>query len=116
MPPKKSAAAAPKKAPSSSAHTSYQAMISDAITALKERSGSSRQAIKKYVMANNKIGDITDNQFNQHINRAIQQGVAKGIFDQPKGERLHLVERPAHPASFPRHWTRADPNKVPLAP
>lgn len=46
----------------------------------------SRQAIKKYVKANNKIGDITPAQFNSHINRAIQQGVEKGHFDQPKGE------------------------------
>lgn len=46
----------------------------------------SRQAIKKYVKANNKIGDITDAQFNSHVNRAIQQGVEKGHFDQPKGE------------------------------
>ena len=35
----------------------YAEMITAAIVALKERNGSSRQAIEKYVKANYKVGD-----------------------------------------------------------
>merc|ERR1712008_616183 len=38
-------------------HAPYAVMIAGAIKALKERGGSSRQAILKYVLANNKIAD-----------------------------------------------------------
>ena len=47
---KKPAAAKPLHAP-------YAVMIAGAIKALKERGGSSRQAIMKYILANNKIAD-----------------------------------------------------------
>merc|ERR1712210_396385 len=39
------------------AHPPFASMIATAIKALKERNGSSRQAILKYIVANNKIGD-----------------------------------------------------------
>merc|ERR1712244_178063 len=48
-----SAAAAPKKAPA--AHPPYASMITAAIKALGDKKGSSRQAILKYVVANNKV-------------------------------------------------------------
>ena len=58
------AAAAPaKKAPKAKkpavkpAHPPYQVMIADAIKALKEKGGSSRKAILKHIVANNKIAD-----------------------------------------------------------
>ncbi|KAF2007738.1 hypothetical protein P154DRAFT_516552 [Amniculicola lignicola CBS 123094] len=86
MPPKKSAAAAPKKAAAAApAHASYQDMIKDAIVNLKERNGSSRQAIQKYIKANNKLGDVTDVMFKSHVNRAIQSGEKSGVFTRPKG-------------------------------
>merc|ERR1712105_159939 len=59
-------AAAPakaKKAPKAKkpavkpAHPPFAAMIAAAIGALKERGGSSRPAILKYILANNKIAD-----------------------------------------------------------
>ncbi|TVY24655.1 Histone H1 [Lachnellula hyalina] len=59
-------------------------MITDAIVNLKDRNGSSRIALKKYVKANNKIkadGAMFDSQFN----RALKSGVDKGVFAQPKG-------------------------------
>merc|ERR1712210_291453 len=57
-----SAAAAPKvkkatKPKVPAAHPPFASMIATAIKALKERNGSSRQAILKYIVANNKIGD-----------------------------------------------------------
>merc|ERR1711997_239919 len=44
-----------KKVAKPSAHPPFKAMILAAIKALKERGGSSRQAILKYVVANNKV-------------------------------------------------------------
>lgn len=47
---------------------------------------SSRQAIKKYVRANNTLGDISDNTFNTRINKAIENGEKSGDFERPKGK------------------------------
>ena len=43
------------KSKTPAAHPPYAVMIAAAIKALKERNGSSRQAILKYVVANNKV-------------------------------------------------------------
>merc|ERR1711974_597020 len=48
-------AAPAKKVAKPAAHPPFKAMILTAINALKERGGSSRQAILKYVVANNKV-------------------------------------------------------------
>lgn len=70
--------AAPKKP---AEHPKYIDMISAAIAALKERNGSSRQAIVKYVRANYKVGDGAET----HIKMALKRGVAGGVLAQPKG-------------------------------
>ena len=54
-PAKKAVKAKKPKAPA--AHPPYANMIAAAIKALKDRNGSSRQAILKYVMANYKVGN-----------------------------------------------------------
>ena len=56
-------------------------MITAAITTLKERTGSSRQAIVKYIKANYKVGDNAD----VHVKLALKRGVASGALSQPKG-------------------------------
>jgi len=71
-------AAAPKKP---AEHPKYIEMIEAAIAALKERTGSSRQAIVKYIKANYKVGDNAD----VHIKMALKRGVASGALSQPKG-------------------------------
>ncbi|KAF2211936.1 hypothetical protein CERZMDRAFT_106238 [Cercospora zeae-maydis SCOH1-5] len=84
MPPK----AAPKKAskPAAAAtHGSYQDMIKEAVVSLKERNGSSRQAIKKYVLANNNLAGTSDAVFTAQFNRALQKGSENGVFARPKG-------------------------------
>ncbi len=57
----KTAAAAGAKKPKSGAtpaeHPLYATMVMDAIKAVKERSGASRQAITKFVLANYTVGD-----------------------------------------------------------
>ncbi|KAI1112510.1 hypothetical protein F5Y14DRAFT_421341 [Nemania sp. NC0429] len=89
MAPKKAEGAAATGAASTapkakSTHASYQDMITDAIIALKDRTGSSRQSLKKYVKANNTI-TASDNMFDSLFNKALKSGVDKGIFEQPKG-------------------------------
>jgi len=76
--PKPAKKSAPKKPAD---HPKYIEMIVAAITSLKERSGSSRQAIVKYIKANYKVGDNAD----VHIKMALKRGVASGTLLQPKG-------------------------------
>ena len=75
--PVKKAAAA--KAPAT--HPKYSDMISAAIGALKERTGSSRQAILKYIQANYKVGESAAS----HLKLALKRGVASKVLVQPKG-------------------------------
>ena len=70
--------AAPKKPAD---HPKYSDMIAAAIAALKERSGSSRQAIIKYISANYKVGDSAGT----HVKLALKRGVASGALKQVKG-------------------------------
>ena len=70
--------AAPKKP---AEHPKYIDMITAAIVALKERNGSSRQAILKYINANYKVGDNAT----VHVKMALKRGVASGALSQPKG-------------------------------
>lgn len=75
---------APKKkavAKKPAEHPKYIEMIVAAITALKERTGSSRQAIEKYIKANYKVGDSCGT----HLKMALKRGVAGGVLSQPKG-------------------------------
>ncbi|EFR02614.1 histone H1 [Nannizzia gypsea CBS 118893] len=83
MPAKKAAGAASGK--SSATHASYKDMIKDAIINLKERNGSSRQALKKYVQNNNTINITSQATFDAQFNRALKAAVEKGEFTQPKG-------------------------------
>ncbi|XP_062590400.1 histone H1-delta-like [Saccostrea cucullata] len=66
------------------AHPKYIDMISAAVSALKERGGSSRQAILKYIMANYKVGNDA-NFVNAHLKMALKNGVKKGALKQAKG-------------------------------
>ena len=70
------------KAPA--AHPKYVDMIRAALESLKERGGSSRQAILKYIMANFKVGNEV-NSINAHLKLALKSGVKKGALKQAKG-------------------------------
>jgi len=70
---------AAKKKPAE--HPKYGEMIAAAIGTLKERTGSSRQAILKYVTTNYKVGDASST----HVKLALKRGVASGQFKQVKG-------------------------------
>ncbi|KAJ5052781.1 hypothetical protein J3E72DRAFT_285881, partial [Bipolaris maydis] len=102
MPPKKTTTPPKAKAPSAApAHGSYIDMVKDAIINLKERNGSSRQAIQKYIQANNKLGNLSDAAFRGHVNRAISSGEEKGDFARPKGPSgpVKLAKKEAKPAA-----------------
>ena len=62
-------------------HPKYIDMISAAIAALKERNGSSRQAIVKYISSNYTVGDSA----NVHVKLALKRGVTAGVLAQVKG-------------------------------
>ena len=65
-----------KKAPKApAAHPKYSVMIAAAITALKDRTGSSRQAILKYICANYKVDAA---KAAVQVRLALKRGVAKG--------------------------------------
>ncbi|OAL31121.1 hypothetical protein AYO20_08356 [Fonsecaea nubica] len=89
-----------KKPAAAPAHASYKDMIKEAILNLKERNGSSRQAIKKYVKANNNITVTSETQFDSLFNKALKTGVEKGDFQQPKGPSgpVKLAKKEAKPA------------------
>jgi histone H1/5 len=70
---------AAKKQPA--AHPKYSEMIAAAIAALKERNGSSRQAILKYINANYKVGDSAGT----HVKLALKRSVTSGALKQVKG-------------------------------
>ena len=61
----------------SSNHPTYAEMISAAILSLKDRTGSSRQAIAKYVCANYQV-DADKAAF--HLRRALKKGLEDGVF------------------------------------
>merc|ERR1712088_69445 len=66
-------AAAPK-VKKAAAHAKYSVMIAAAITALKDRTGSSRAAILKHVVANNKVDAA---KAATQVRLALKRGAAK---------------------------------------
>ena len=76
--------AAKPKAPA--AHPSYKVMTTAAIAALKDKKGSSRQGIIKYVVANYKVGDDSK-KVARLVKVALQRGLADGSLKNSKGMR-----------------------------
>merc|ERR1712072_493840 len=89
------------KAPA--AHPKYSVMIAAAITSLKDRTGSSRQAILKYICANYKVDAA---KAAVHVRTALKKGVAaetlkmaaaagkKGAGCYKLGEKAKEVKKP----------------------
>lgn len=61
-------------------HPPYSEMIKSSILALKERTGSSRQAIERYITANYTVGEVSS-----HFKTALKRMVASGKLVQVKG-------------------------------
>jgi histone H1/5 len=102
-PPKAKKATKPKKAAS---HPKYSEMITAAVGALKERGGSSRQAILKYIQANFKVQ--ANPAANSHLKLALKAGIKNGTLKQSKGTgasgsfKLGEVKKAAKKATKPK--------------
>ena len=111
--PKKATKAPAKKAD----HPTFNVMIVAAIAALKERSGSSRQAIEKYIVANYKGVE----KGSHHFKKALKTGVEKGVLVQTKGVgasgsfKIKKQEKPAKPAAVKKPAAKKTAAKKPAA-
>ncbi|PIO70407.1 linker histone H1 and H5 family protein [Teladorsagia circumcincta] len=65
-------------------HPTYAAMIKKSIIELKERSGSSKAAILKYILAHYNLGDNAT-KVNNQLRLALKRAVIKGELKQVKG-------------------------------
>lgn len=81
----KAKSAKPKKPKSATNHPKYVEMTVAAINALKERNGSSRQAILKYIMSHYSVGK-DPKVVNTHLKMALKRGVASGVLKHAKGQ------------------------------
>ena len=81
-------AAKPKKP---AAHPPYAAMIAKAITGIADKKGSSKAAIKKYILANFKVEDSKAT--NTQLNLALKRGVTGGKLVTANGHAAK-VEKP----------------------
>ena len=80
--PKKAKVPKKRKPAQLAAHPPYAQMINAAVVGLKERGGSSRQAIEKYIKANFKVsGDV-----GTHLKMALKRGTASGRLIHTKGK------------------------------
>merc|ERR1712071_739034 len=67
------------------AHPPYLEMVIAAVTVMKERSGSSRQAILKYILANYNVGGTDPKSANLHLKQALKRGILAGSIKNTKG-------------------------------
>merc|ERR1739838_120816 len=83
---KKAAAPKAKKAAAPAAHPKYSVMIAAAIEALKDRTGSSRQAILKYICANYTVdAKKAETQLRLSLKRGVAAGSLKMAKEKGKG-------------------------------
>jgi histone H1/5 len=86
----------PRKPTKRANHPKYIVMIIVAIAALKERGGSSRKAILKYIMANYKVGNEVT-RINARLKTALKAGVKARTLKQaikPKAAKPKKVAKP----------------------
>ena len=111
------------KPKTAAAHPKYNVMIAAAISSLKERGGSSRQAILKYILANYKVGD-NPNAVNARLKTALKSGVKAATLKQSKGTgasgsfRLgekKVEKKPKKVTKKPKSPKKADKPKKPAA-
>ncbi len=65
-------------------HPKYSEMVRQALSTMKERGGSSRQAILKYIVKNFNVGG-DEHVVNQHLKVALRSGVKDNSLKQSKG-------------------------------
>merc|ERR1711942_137621 len=93
-------AKAPKKKQAKPTHPPYSVMIIAAIKALKERSGSSKRNILKYIVANYKVGDQASIRLNIALRKLGKAGKLKQV--KGVGARGSFRIPPKAPSGLPR--------------
>ena len=116
-PRKRSPAKRMKKTTKKAAAHMYKEMIIASVTALKQRGGSSRQAISKYITGHYKVGD----NFNVHLRMAIKRALASGMliqaFNHSGTFRISAAARkPAKPKKAVKKTKKAKKPKKKVAP
>lgn len=109
---KVSKVAKPAKKPVEVPSKSYKELITEGLVALKDRKGTSRIALKKYIKEHHaKIGSSTS--FDLHFNNAIKKGVESGEFEQPKGPSgpLKLSKKPSEKHTTPAKKSVSPPQR-----
>ena len=87
-----------KKVKAPAAHPKYSVMIAAAIAALKDRSGSSRQAILKYICANYKVDAAKAAvQLRLALKRAVAKGALKMARESGKGAGSYKLVKVVKP-------------------
>jgi histone H1/5 len=84
--PSKRSTGVKKTAAAAATHPKYSEMVRRALGELKERGGSSRQAVLKYVMQHFDVGK-DENIVNKHVKIALRAGVQDASLKQSKGAR-----------------------------
>lgn len=101
--PKKAKASKPKKPKTAPGHPKVSEMVNTAISTLKERGGSSVQAIKKYVGAHYKV-DV--DKLAPFIKKYLKNAVASGALVQTKGKgasgSFRMTTQPKEKAAKPK--------------
>ena len=105
-------AAKPKKP---AAHPSYGEMIAKAIVGLADKKGSSKVAIKKYILANFKVEDTKAT--NTQLNLALKRGVIGGKLLTAKGHassfKAAKEEKPKKKPAVEKTPKKAAAKKIP---
>lgn len=87
------------------AHPTYAVMVTAAVKTLKDRTGSSRQAILKYIMANYKVGDDAKKvgvHLKQALKKAVTAGALKMAKDSGKGAGCYKIGEKAKEEKKPK--------------
>ncbi|CCD72097.1 Putative histone H1.6 [Caenorhabditis elegans] len=112
--PKANATKVPK-VKTAAAHPPFINMVTAAISSLKERKGSSKIAILKYITANYKLGDQVK-KINSNLRSALKKGVASKALVQTVGTgatgRFRVAEKTAATAKKPTVKKAATGEKV----
>ena len=89
-PAKKAAAAKPS-------HPTYQVMVQETIKALKERKGASRQAMKKYMLSEYKLAQISAFNFNAALKKLTEAGTLEQSETGQKWKikKVEVAKKPA---------------------
>ena len=104
-------------------HPTYAVMIAAAIAGLKDRTGSSRQAILKYICANYKVDAA---KATVHLRLALKSGIAKGSLKMAKesgkgagcyklAEKPKKEKKPKKPAAAKKPAAKKPAAKKPKA-